>query len=194
MKNSTRLLAMILALLMTVSILPGCIQTVDTPETTEGIQPTTEPTTEPTTDPTTEPTTEPVTEPGAVTSVHVTQLDAASGGWMDDFAAQYGGPLTVVGNTERLNTVNNSLGENAEIPDGLYDDSFFEANRLAVIPVTSESGSTTYSCTCEFDGELITLTLTEHTGDTTDMGYFLLLVVLPLEACPAGYQIDLLRN
>ena len=88
-----------------------------------------------------------------------------------------------------------SMGKDVTLPEG-YDDSFFAANRLVLVPMQSGSGSMRYEVTAEFDGELITITLTGKMPEagTADMADWLVLVPLSRTEYPAGYQIDLLTD
>lgn len=208
MHEFKRITACLMSLLVLMVCFAGCMSSDQPDPTTDPVLSTTNGTesTEPSTTADTEPTgtlSQPIVEPtlpsgfftGGDAPLEQVRLPGYDSGWVDGFVNQFGA-FTTVNDTAQLSDVLSSiaqLGKDVTLPEG-YDDAFFAENRLLVIPMQSGSGSVRYQAETEFDGELITVTLTGQMPEygTMDMADWLILIPLDRSEYPAGYQIDLL--
>lgn len=73
----------------------------------------------------------------------------------------------------------------------LYDEAFFQENRLAVIPASSNSGSVRYQAELTTEGKTVHIALDAQMppAGTSDMADWLVLVVLPLNSFDAQTQV-----
>lgn len=124
------------------------------------------------------------------------RLDGYNAGWVDSFVGEYGA-FRQVRSTEQLEELASAIGrmgKDVTFPES-YDDAFFKKYRLVVIPMQSGSGSVRYDVETDFDGELITITLTPEMpgAGTADMADWLVLVPLERDEYP-DVQVDLIAR
>lgn len=114
------------------------------------------------------------------------RLQNRKDGWGSAFVTD-NGTFLLADSTEALLQGLSSRGVGTDALDlSGYDDDFFQSNRLAVIPCSSNSGSVRYQASVTLDGNTVSITLEGKVNGegTTDMADWLVLVTLPFEKYP----------
>lgn len=143
--------------------------------------------------------TSPITPPDGLWHPDVTQtrLSYRTTNWKSAFNTENGCFLLA----DSVASVNDGLqkaGVTADMLDvSAYDDTFFQANRLMIIPMTSNSGSIQYKANVNFSNGTFTIKLEgKLSGDagTADMADWLVAVILPKNTYPIDTPITLANN